>query len=79
MRKLFKVIFEDEWDDRENIFILANGFDDAAEKSLMIKESKRTEIGVLDEDGDLTINQPEYKVRKVELITENLYGIRDKT
>ena len=39
MRKLFKVIFEDEWDDRENIFILANGFDDAAEKSLMIKEA----------------------------------------
>lgn len=80
MRKLFKVSFAEYWDDDSNIYIISDGFDEAAEKALIIKmKEQHVEIGTIDEDGDLITELPKPpKVRNVELLTENCYGIKDR-
>lgn len=79
MRKLFKVSFADDyWSEEGNIYIISNGFDEAAEKALIIKEKEQDEIGIIDEDGDLIDPPKPPRVRNVELLTENCYGIKDR-
>lgn len=80
MKKLFKVSFADDyWSEDGNIYIISNGFDEAAEKALIIKEKKQDEIGILDEDGSLITEPPKpLRVRNVELLTENCYGFKDR-
>jgi hypothetical protein len=80
MKKLFKVSFTDDyWSEDGCVYIISNGFDEAAEKALIIKEKEQDEIGILDEDGDLITGPPKPpRVRNVELLTENCYGIKDR-
>ena len=77
-KKLFKVTFANEWDEDGIIYILSYGFDEAAENALMIKEQEMDKISILDEDGSLIDPPKTPRVRNVELLTENIYGIKDR-
>ena len=65
--KLFKVSFKNEYDD--DAFVLAYGFDEAAEKGLIAKTLEDSEDeALIDSDGSLNMEVKKYKVEKVEFL-----------
>lgn len=71
MKKLFKVEFKDKWGD--DVYITAESYDDAASRALEIKFNEQLHKPLFNKDGDLEIEKTEFAVKRVELLTKNLY------
>ena len=70
--KLFKVSFKDCYGD--DVFVLTNGYDEAAEKALEIKTHEEEEKPIINENDDGSLRKEKtFKVKSVELLTDKLY------
>ena len=71
-----KILFKVEMDEyKGDVYLLANGYDEAAETALKIKNGEEEKKDIIDEDGCVTTPQKTFKVKRVELITKNLYNL----
>ena len=74
--KLFKVSFRSDYGN--DIYVVANGFDEASEKGLEVKtltDKSNNNGSILDSDGSLKTVKI-HKVERVELLTDNfLYNV----
>lgn len=68
--KLFRVDFKDMYG--EDVYVTAKDYGDAASKALEIKIKEEKEKPLLDEDGSLK-KERTIQVKRVELLTENVY------
>ena len=73
MKKLFKVDFKGMYGDE--VYITANGYDEAANKALKIKLAEEKDKPLIDEDGSLTVGKKEKKisVRSVGFLNKHTY------
>ena len=69
--KLFRVEMNDYG---HEVYLLAHGYDEAAETAIKIKEEEESKKGVLDEEGNVRTPK-NWKIRRVELLTDKLYNI----
>jgi len=70
-KKLFKVSFRSDYG--HEVYIIANGFDEASEKGTearILIDNEENSGSILDKDGSLK-NMKIFQVDRIELLTEN--------